>query len=350
VRPAALERNVTLSLMRPSARPHSPLATWLPNGAAVGRFRRRLGRTATVLPPRDGGWRAVAPGFREWARLTGSGLPFQVAAERRYDRTGNPRVLARALADGATVFLPQAHQILPRLMRLMVALRLSFLGGAREGRSFLFLVQGRGREGMGLHHDGDVDAFWLQLEGRRTVTLGPPVPPRTPEDLDEARARRRTPRGWATLELAPGSLFYMPPRTPHRVLCFGRSLALSLTWGRPRRAAAVHVEWDVVPGQVDRIPPISRDWLWAQVPARAGDLARGRDGFAVQLPGGAEVRLPAAAHSLARHLGTMPSWRRQSLDADALQPLMDHGLVAPRDLPLRIVPERPDALDGWRFA
>jgi mannose-6-phosphate isomerase-like protein (cupin superfamily) len=336
--------------MRGDARALSPLATWFPDAAVVGRFRRRLGRAVAVLPPRDGGWRAVAPGFRQWRRLMGSGLPFQIAAERRYDRSGDPRRLARALTDGATVFLPQVHQVLPRLTRLMVALRFSFLDQSHNGCSFLFLARGRGREGMGLHHDGDVDAFWLQLEGRRTVTLGPPVPPRTPEDLDEARARRWAPRGWATRELTPGTLFYMPPRTPHRVLCFGRSLALSLTWRRGGRAAADHVEWDVVPGQVDRIPPVSRDRLWAQVPARAQEMSRGRDDFAVRLPGGAEVRLPAAAHPLARSLATMPSWRRRSLDAAALQPLLDHGLVAPRDLPLRIVPRRPEALDGWRFA
>src|SRR5882724_1511243 len=40
--PSPQRQNVTLSLMRPSARPHSPLATWLSNGAAVGRLRRRL--------------------------------------------------------------------------------------------------------------------------------------------------------------------------------------------------------------------------------------------------------------------------------------------------------------------
>jgi mannose-6-phosphate isomerase-like protein (cupin superfamily) len=338
--------------MQVTARALSPLATWFPGAAALTRFRRRFGRAAVVLPPCDDGWRSVAPGFRQWERLTGAGLPFQIAAERRYDRSGDPRRLARGLAEGATVFFPQAHQVLPRLMRLMVALRVSFLRGGRDGCSFLFLARGRGREGMGLHHDGDVDAFWLQLEGRRTVTLGPPVPPRTPADLDEARARRRTPRGWVTLELTPGTLFYMPPRTPHRVLCFGRSLALSLTWRRGAGAAADHVEWDVVPGRVDRIPPISRDRIWTQVPALAGRLDRRRNDFPVRLPGGAEVRLPATAHPLARQLATMPSWAlsARAAGASSLRSLVDHGLVAPRDLPLRIVPQRPRALDGWRFA
>ena len=110
--------------------------------------------------------------------MAGSGLPFQIAAEHRVDRSGDPRRLAAALAAGRTVYLPQVHQVLPRVMRLMVALRAAFFrpgrGGAREECSFLFIVEGTGRPGMGLHHDGGVDAFWLQLEGRRTVTIGPP--------------------------------------------------------------------------------------------------------------------------------------------------------------------------------
>jgi hypothetical protein len=34
----------------------------------------------------------------------------------------------------------------------------------------------------------------------------------------------------------------------------------------------------------------------------------------------------------------------------ALALLGAQGLVAPRDLPLRIIPAAPKALDGWRFA
>src|SRR5262249_33510213 len=83
---------------------------------------------------------------------------------------------------------------------------------------------------------GEVDAVWIQLEGRRTITLGPPVPPGTPEELPPSYARRRA-GPWSTFELAPGTLFYMPPRTPHRVVYFERSAALSLTWGARRRAA-----------------------------------------------------------------------------------------------------------------
>ena len=33
----------------------------------------------------------------------------------------------------------------------------------------------------------------------------------------------------------------------------------------------------------------------------------------------------------------------------ALGPLLAHGIVAPQDLPLRIAPAEPRALDGWRF-
>src|SRR4030095_2668460 len=111
------------------------------------------------------------------------------ALERRYDHSSDPRRLPRALAAGESVYFPQAHQVLPRVARLMVALRAAFLGGGREETSFLFLAEGRGREALGLHHDGEVDAFWLQVEGRRLVTIGPAVPPGTPEDL-RARALR----------------------------------------------------------------------------------------------------------------------------------------------------------------
>jgi len=156
----------------------SPLASWFAGPAALARFRRRtLGRSPVVLSPRGSGWRATLPDWDAIFALARAGVPFQTAVDRRYDRSGDPRILRRALREGRTVFFPQIHQVLPRLARLMVALRAALLGPAREESSFLFAVEGRGREGMGLHHDGDVDAFWLQLEGRRTVTIGPPVGP-----------------------------------------------------------------------------------------------------------------------------------------------------------------------------
>ena len=119
--------------------------------------------------------------------------------------------------------MPQVHQVLPRVARLMAALRATLFGPGREETSFLFLVNGKGRQGMGLHHDGEVDSVWVQLEGRRTVTTGPQLPRGSRADLDE----RMIGRGWTTRDLEPGSLFYMPPRTPHRVVCHGRSILTS---------------------------------------------------------------------------------------------------------------------------
>jgi hypothetical protein len=45
----------------------------------------------------------------------------------------------------------------------------------------------------------------------------------------------------------------------------------------------------------------------------------------------------------------MPSLTRSALGPGA-GPLLDAGILGPRDLPLRIVPRNPRALDGWRFA
>ena len=246
--------------------------------------------------------------------------------------------------------MPQVHEVLPRVARLMTALRATLLGPGREETSFLFLVNGKGRQGMGLHHDGEVDSVWVQLEGRRTVTTGPQVPRGTRADLDE----KIIGRGWTTRHLEPGSLFFMPPRTPHRVVCHGRSLALSLTWKtrktplRGIRAAVAMTVWDVAAGRAEPIPRASRDRVWTQVPVFAGPVDRKRGTFPLWLPGGV-VTLPAQAHALASRLGTMPSLRRRDLGPGA-QPLLDAGILGPRDLPLRIVPKTPRALDGWRFA
>lgn len=314
-----------------------------------------------LLSPRDRAWRAIAPAFAACLALAEAGSPFQTAVERRYDRSADRRRLPRALAAGESVFFPQVHQVLPRLMRLMVALRATFLGGGREECSFLFLAEGRGREAMGLHHDGETDAFWLQLEGRRHLTIGPPVPRGTPEDLDPRqipprRAGGQPPsRGWWSGTLAPGTLFYLPPRTPHRVVYHGRSLALSLTWKRPgpraRRETEALLDWDVAAGRADRVPPASRDRLWAQAPALAGPLRPGARAFTLHVPGGA-LTLPASTHALARRLPVMPWWPgvRVPPRGGALAILAAQGLVAPRDLPLRIIPAAPKALDGWRFA
>jgi len=361
----------------------SPLATWFRAPRDVERFRRRtLGRVTRVLPPHDQAWRAIAPGFDATIRLARAGVPFQTAVDRRYDRTSDPRALPRALREGRTIFFPQVHQVLPRLARLMVALRVALLGGAREECSFLFAVEGQGREGMGLHHDGNVDAFWLQLEGRRTVTTGPPVPPRTPLDLPASRAFDS--KAWRTIDLTPGTLFHLPPRTPHRVVCHGRSLAISMTWARPTRRGgsaradaimrrvrskpdasrgrargrasnaaervAALAAWDVVEGTADAIPRTARDRLWVQVPVIAGPIDRRRHEFALLTADGAAVRLPASTRRWASTLATMPSLRRHDAPAGALEPLLRSGILAPVDLPLVVRPQTPRALDGWRFA
>jgi hypothetical protein len=84
------------------------------------------------------------------------------------------------------------------------------------------------------------------------------------------------------------------------------------------------------------------------VPVVAGPVDRKRGHFPLWLPGGV-LRLPASAWPIARGLSTMPSLSRSALPS-AAQPLLDLGILGPRDLPLRIVPRNPRALDGWRFA
>ena len=299
---------------------------------------------------RGGVWRAVAPEFDECVRMAGEGLPFQIAADRRVDRTGDPAQLTAALARGDTVYLPQVHQVLPRLMRLVVALRVAFMGGGRDECSFLFLVEGAGRPGLGLHHDGEVDAFWLQLDGRRTVTVGPRVAPGTPEDLDDRLAQGGPRAGWRTFDLAPGSLFHLPARTPHAVVCRQRSLAVTLTWGPARRGPPRGLlDWDVVSGFAEPIPPASPRWLWTQVPVRTV-AADGNATVRLWTPDGEGPRLPRAAGAPAARLGLMPRVSRALVRRAGLSPLLDAGILADRDLPRRIRPDAPAALDGWRFA
>ena len=166
-------------------------------------------------------------------------------------------------------------------------------------------------------------------------------------------AMNERPGLWSTFELQPGTLFYMPARTPHRVVYYERSAALSLTWGpspvkADERALA---GWDVVSGRVDRMPALRRGLLWTQVPAVAGRVDRGSREFPLWLPGGAEIRLPATLRPIAANLVAMPSWQvPPGSRSNRLVALVEHGLIGPRELPLRIVPADPDALDGWRFA
>ena len=327
----------------------TPLASWFPDAAALATARRRLSsRTSARFPARDRAWRALAPSFDDVIELATAGLPFQIAAERRYDRSGRAARLRPALDAGKTVFLPQIHQVLPRVMRLIVALRAAFIGAGREECSFLFLVEGHGREGLGLHHDGDVHAFWLQLEGRRTVTLGTPVPRATPQDLPDAWAQKHG--GFTTHALPPGSLLYLPPRTPHRVVCYERSLALSLTWSvRRRRGSRVDAAtaWDVASGRVTESPPISRTRVWTQVPAVVLSARGAR--VILGLPDGARAQVPRAPRRIVDALGMMASFTRPVV-GDALESLLALGVVAPQDLPRVVIPAAPASLDGWRFA
>jgi hypothetical protein len=46
----------------------------------------------------------------------------------------------------------------------------------------------------------------------------------------------------------------------------------------------------------------------------------------------------------------MPHLPRTLAVAAGLSPLVDAGILGPRDLPLRIRPDEPATLDGWRFA
>jgi hypothetical protein len=333
----------------------TPLASWFPDDRTLARFRRRrLGRSPAILPPRDRTWRAIAPGFPECVAMAQSGLPFQIVVDRGVDRSGNPRRLAAALRAGQTAYLPQVHQVLPRLMRLIVALRVALLGPGRDESSFLFVVEGSGRRGMGLHHDGEVDAFWLQLEGRRTVTVGPRVRPGTAEELDDRLARGGRRAGWRTVDLEPGSLFHLPARTPHAVVCRRRSLAITLTWARAARSArdtrraAGLLRWDVVSGFAEPIPSPSPRTLWVQVPVLVEGAGRAAP-VRVRTAAGAGPRLPSAARAWAVGLSLMPRLPAALARRAGLSPLVDAGILGPRDLPLRIRPDDPAALDGWRF-
>jgi mannose-6-phosphate isomerase-like protein (cupin superfamily) len=322
-------------------RVHTPLDTWFPTAASLRALKRRP-REARLFPARDRGWRALVPPFGEMIALIERGLPFHIAAERRCDRTARRGRLGPALAAGKTVYVPQAHQVLPRVARLMVALRAAVMDAPRAECSFLFLVEGAGREGLGLHHDGDVESIWIQLEGRRTVTLGPPVPRGTPQDLPPARARDAR---YTTRALPPGSLLYLPPRTPHRVLCYERSMALSLTWGPRRRVSRARrlealVAWDVVSGWAASMPRRSRTRVWTQVPAT---VSRGRD----LIVAGGSLRAPRAARRLAHGLGVMADFTRDG--SRALAALEERGIVGAQELPPAIVPDAARELDGWNF-
>ena len=153
-------------------------------------------------------------------------------------------------------------------------------------------------DGHGAPSRRPVDAFWLQLEGRRTVTLGAPVARGTPADLPAGAAGRGT---WRTLDAESGdALAPAPVDTARRRL--PRPLAGAVAHlddgAGPRgpRARAALAAWDIASGSVDRIPSVSRRRLWTQIPAIAGPRRRGT--FRLTTPDGV-VDLPIAARPLA---------------------------------------------------
>jgi hypothetical protein len=86
------------------------------------------------------------------------------------------------------------------------------------------------------------------------------------------------------------------------------------------------------------------------VPVVAGAVHQHRAEFALWTADGEAVRLPARLRRWAAELAVMPSLSRRAVPAGALRPLLETGILAPVDLPLVVRPERPRALDGWRFA
>jgi len=78
----------------------TPLASWFADAAP--RAAARPPRAAALFLPRDRAWRELAPSFDALVDLTVRGLPFQIAAERRYDRSGRAARLRPALAAGKT--------------------------------------------------------------------------------------------------------------------------------------------------------------------------------------------------------------------------------------------------------
>ena len=105
----------------------------------------------------------------------------------------------------------------------------------------------------------------------------------------------------------------------------------------------------MVSGFAEPIPPVHPRTLWAQVPLVARRLGRERD-LRVWTPEGEGPRLPARAAAWTDGLLSMPRLSRALAMEAGLEPLIGAGILAPHDLPLRIRPADPAALDGWRFA
>jgi hypothetical protein len=114
-------------------------------------------------------------------------------------------------------------------------------------------------------------------------------------------------------------------------------------------APAGLLDWDVVSGFAEPVPRADAHWLWTQVPVLACRPGRARDTH-VWTPDGPGPRLRGAVPAWVTRLLLMPRLTRGLARAAGLEPLIEAGILGPHDLPLRIRPEDPAALDGWRFA
>ena len=339
----------------------------------AGRWSRRSRAGFPTIGPLRGSAASASGGRRRSCRrATARGapsLPASPSASRwptagcpsRSSRTaGSTAPAIRAASPppsrrGQTAYLPQVHQVLPRLMRLIVALRAALLGPGREESSFLFIVQGTGRRGMGLHHDGEVDAFWLQLEGRRTVTVGPRVRPGTRRGARRPAGARRPSRGMA--HLRPRARKPVPPAGAHPAR---RGLPATLAGhhahvgacreaghGRPTGDRAPSLGRGVRDSRSRSRPPSPRT-LWVQVPRarRAGRGARPRSACGPRTARGHAC--PGRRARGPRGSASCRASRATLAQAAGLSPLVGAGILGPRDLPLRIRPEDP--IDARRLA
>jgi len=87
--------------------------------------------------------------------------------------------------------------------------------------------------------------------------------------------------------------------------------------------------------------------VFVQVPAIVGP--RDSAGRVALWTAGGEVRVRLDGGRLLAHLPRMPTLDRKTA-GPLLEPLLAVGILGSRDLPLRIVPDKPAALDGWQFA
>jgi hypothetical protein len=388
-----------------------PLQSWFETIPGPAELPSSL---AHVLAPRDEAWREIVPGYETCVELTRLGLPFHAVREGMHEEEPQHAEIPSYLREGKSIILIQPHELMPRLMRLIVALRAAFFGPFQEESAYLFMTEGRGQPGMALHHDGEAHSVWLQLAGTRTVALGPQVPPGTELEPEPAAFGMAGP-GWSTVQLTPGSLFFLQPRVLHKVVCHERSLALSLTWeptpgdevmaawlklaagtssglfagiaaapdpvalsARIQRACHELAEgpggwedlgrrlyserltrWDLVAGKpVQDLPGLPRD-APASRPARGLLWARrpavldADVGGAATLFTGLESFPVARPESVPRELASMPCWKAAAwsgADPQLLETLLAEGILASTDLPLLIEPEDLDELSGWDFA